>query len=190
MISSVSSSSFRLCHDVLPTPSNLFSWGKEDTPACAPRQGFWITSSAAAQRFLETGAIVGDTFRRWRWWLRQSVRPSTAHAAGDRRSRPFLLTKAGEKPKVNQKTSTLRTDIVLLSTSSRQAAILELTGLDGGGQRKKRVRWRSACSRGGWKTWCLPFEVSRGPQEESHMPQHRGSRKKALIWLWLRRSAL
>lgn len=157
----------------------------------APGQGLWITSSAAAQRFSETGAIVGDTTRCLRRWLRQSVRPSPVYTTRDLRSRSSILSRLERSPKYTRGhpqasweepvtgdllvdlekqlkfpavifTTTLRPDIAILSTSSRQAAILELTGSWEAwaeeATEKKGAKQRSACRRG-WKTWCLPFGV-------------------------------
>lgn len=62
--------------------------------------------------------------------------------------------------------TTLRPDMVLLSTTSRQVAILEPTvpGEDQMEEATERKRAGYAdlveeCRRQGWKTWCLPFEV-------------------------------
>lgn len=63
--------------------------------------------------------------------------------------------------------TTLKPDIVLLSTRSRQVVIPELTVLWEDkmeeATEKKRARYADLveeCRRQGWKMWCLPFEVS------------------------------
>lgn len=53
----------KLLYDVLPSPLNLFCWGKVESPACAKEEELWSTFSAAVLKCLEMGAIAGAMTR-------------------------------------------------------------------------------------------------------------------------------
>ncbi|KAK0145090.1 hypothetical protein N1851_016010 [Merluccius polli] len=185
-------------YDVLPSPSNLHTWGIAETPACP-----LCSKRGTLEHILSccTGAL-GDGRYRWRHdqvlktiaeaistgleWAKQ-VRPS---------KKSIAFVRAGDKPTPVRRTSsagilmsardwqvlvdlehqlkfpshivvtTLQPDIVLVSESTKQAVLLELTvpwedRLEEAFERKlsKYARLVSDCHQAGWRARCFPVEV-------------------------------
>ncbi len=144
-------------YDVLPSPANLYVWGKSDIPTCprCPRRGTLehILSSCPA--------ALGEGGYRWRHdqvlkSVAEAISSAVANNKHVRRQRSIAFVKAGEQPRsqippvasllssapdwemrvdlgkqlkfLDFVTSTcLRPDVVLTSASSKHFLLLELT---------------------------------------------------------------
>ncbi|XP_061101211.1 uncharacterized protein LOC133130563 [Conger conger] len=230
-------------YDVLPSPSNLHTWGLAETSACplCSKRGTLEHILSCCTRAL------GDGRYRWRHdqvlktiaeaisagllWAKQ-FRPSKRtiafvrageQATPARRTSAGILTSARDwqllvdlerqlKFPSHIAATTLRPDIVLVSESTKQAVMLELTvpwedRLEEAFERKlsKYAGLVSDCQQAGWRARCLPVEVGcRGFAARSLARAFSslgivGERKRRAIrsttdaaerasrWLWLKR---
>ena len=230
-------------YDVLPSPSNLHTWGLAETPACplCSKRGTLEHVLSCCTRAL------GDGRYRWRHdqvlktiaeaisagmvWAKQ-VRPS---------KRTIAFVKAGEQATPARRTSagilttardwqllvdlerqlkfpshiavtTLRPDIVIVSESTKQAVLLELTvpwedRLEEAFERKlsKYAGLISDCQQAGWRARCLPVEVGcrgfaarslarafsilgiEGERKRKAIRNTTDAAERASRWLWLKR---
>ncbi|XP_051928401.1 uncharacterized protein LOC127604984 [Hippocampus zosterae] len=231
-------------YDVLPSPSNLHTWGIAETPACP------LCSKRGTLEHILGGCTraLGDGRYRWRHdqVLKTIAEAITAGLAWAKQFRPsnktIAFVRAGDKPTAASRTSsagiltsardwqllvdlekklkfpshiavtTLRPDIVLVSESTKQAVLLELTvqwedRLEEAFERKlsKYAGLVSDCQLAGWRARCFPVEVGcRGFAAHSLARAYcslgiDGERKRRAIrntteaaerasrWLWLKR---
>lgn len=230
-------------YDVLPSPSNLFCWGKVETPACALCQGVGTLEHILSS----CPRALGDGRYRWRHdRVLKAVAESISTAVDQSKRlqparRKIAFIRAGEQPRPQLRAQTgllgtandwqlradlgkqlrfpenivetsLRPDIVLLSDSSKQVILLELTvpweeRMEEASERKKEkyAELVKECRRRGWRARCLPIEVGgRGFAGKSLCKAFgllgiTGARKRRAIstateaaerasrWLWIQR---
>lgn len=230
-------------YDVLPSPSNLFCWGKVETPACPLCQG-----RGSLEHILSScPKALGDGRYRWRHdQVLKVIAESISAAIVQSKclqppTRVISFVKAGEQPPPRTKVqagllgtardwqlnvdlgkqlkfpeniveTTLRPDIVLLSNTSKQVVMLELTvpweeRIEEASERKreKYADLVEECRGRGWRARCLPIEVGvRGFAGKSLCKAFSllgitGARKRKAIgasseaaerasrWLWIQR---
>ncbi|XP_061925310.1 uncharacterized protein LOC133664585 [Entelurus aequoreus] len=230
-------------YDVLPSPSNLHTWGIAETPACplCSKRGTLEHILSCCTRAL------GDGRYRWRHdqvlkTIAEAISTGLALAKQFHPSKKTIaFVRAGDTPTPASRTSagiltsakdwqllvdlenqlkfpshiavtTLRPDIVLVSESTKQAVLLELTvpwedRLEEAFERKlsKYAGLVSDCQQAGWRARCFPVEVGcRGFAARSLVRAFSslgidGERKRRAIrstteaaerasrWLWLKR---
>ncbi|XP_061896514.1 uncharacterized protein LOC133645675 [Entelurus aequoreus] len=230
-------------YDVLPSPSNLHTWGIAETPACplcSKRETLEHILSCCTR-------ALGDGRYRWRHdqvlkTIAEAISTGLAWAKQFHPSKKTIaFVRAGDTPTPASRTSagiltsakdwqllvdlenqlkfpshiavtTLRPDIVLVSESTKQAVLLELTvpwedRLEEAFERKlsKYAGLVSDCQQAGWRARCFPAEVGcRGFSARSLVRAFSslgidGERKRRAIrstteaaerasrWLWLKR---
>ncbi|XP_061093280.1 uncharacterized protein LOC133125737 [Conger conger] len=230
-------------YDVLPSPSNLHTWGLAETSACplCSKRGTLEHILSCCTRAL------GDGRYRWRHdqvlktiaeaisagllWAKQ-FRPSKRtiafvrageQATTARRTSAGILTSARDwqllvdlerqlKFPSHIAATTLRPDIVLVSESTKQAVMLELTvpwedRLEEAFERKlsKYAGLVSDCQQAGWRARCLPVEVGCrgfaarslarafislgivGERKRRAIRSTTDAAERASRWLWLKR---
>ncbi|XP_061905517.1 uncharacterized protein LOC133651562 [Entelurus aequoreus] len=230
-------------YDVLPSPSNLHTWGIAETPACplCSKRGTLEHILSCCTRAL------GDGRYRWRHdqvlkTIAEAISTGLALAKQFHPSKKTIaFVRAGDTPTPASRTSagiltsakdwqllvdlenqlkfpshiavtTLRPDIVLVSESTKQAVLLELTvlwedRLEEAFERKlsKYAGLVSDCQQAGWRARCFPVEVGcRGFAARSLVRAFSslgidGERRRRAIrstteaaerasrWLWLKR---
>lgn len=187
-------------YDVLPSPSNLHIWGKVESPACplCSRRGTLEHILSCCPKALgeERYRWRHDQVLKA---IAEAIAAGVEWAKRSRPSKQAITIRAGEQPRPAEKTSagilasardwqllvdleqqlkfpnhivttTLRPDVVLLSESTKQVVLLELTvpwedRLEEAFERKlaKYEGLVSECRQAGWRARCLPIEVgSRG----------------------------
>ncbi|KAL7835079.1 hypothetical protein SRHO_G00293260 [Serrasalmus rhombeus] len=191
-------------YDVFPRPSNLHTWAVAETPACP-----LCSKRVAAPWHLEKEDTSGGMTK----CLRPSLKPSALDLCGQSSfvppRKPLLLSELGSRP-VPVKRSPA--DIVLVSESTKQATLLELTVpwedcLEEAFERKlsKYAGLVSDCQQAGWRVRCLPVEVGCRGFAVRSLARYLsslgivGERKRRTIcntteaaersseWLWLKR---
>ncbi|XP_067284127.1 uncharacterized protein [Pseudorasbora parva] len=231
-------------YDVLPSPSNLFSWGLVESPACTLclRRGTLEHILSCCPKALGEGRY------RWRHDQVLKVIANTISCGIDhcKRLRPVKNTiafvRAGDKPPLAARatssgllatardwelkadlgkqlkfpeavaTSTLRPDMLLISETSKQIVLLELTvpwedRIEEANERKraKYAELVEECRNNGWRARCEPIEVGcRGFAGQSLCRAYNilgiiGASKRRAIkevtesaevasrWLWIKR---
>ncbi|XP_031136520.1 uncharacterized protein LOC116036966, partial [Sander lucioperca] len=229
-------------YDTLPIPSNLFCWGKAETPACTLCRG-----RGTLEHILSScPKALGDGRYRWRHdqvlkAIAESITTAIDQSKGLQPPRcKISFLRAGEHPPSRPKVQTgllgtakdwqlrvdlekqlrfprdivetsLRPDMVLLSVTSKQIILLELTvpweeRMQEASERKreKYAELVEECRRQGWRAQCLSIEVGgRGFAGKSLCRAYSllgitGARKRRAIstaseaaekasWLWIRR---
>ncbi|XP_062283087.1 uncharacterized protein LOC133987658 [Scomber scombrus] len=185
-------------YDVLPSPSNLHTWGIAETPACplCSKRGTLEHILSCCTRALGDGryrwrhhqvlkaiAEAISTGLEWAKQFRPSKKSITFVRAGDNPTPVRRTTSAGILMSARDwqllvdlehqlkfpshiAVTTLRPDIVLVSESTKQAVLLELTvpwedRLEEAFERKlsKYTGLVSNCQQAGWRARCFPVEV-------------------------------
>ncbi|XP_069118928.1 uncharacterized protein [Argopecten irradians] len=184
-------------YDVLPTPSNLATWGMTDDPACKlcgrPANLEHILSSCSVAladgrytwRHDKVLSVLADTLensrkrsKRDKGGLKfinfvkageQSVKGSVEGSgvlgtAEDWQLRADLNGRMTFPPEIA--VTNQRPDIVIWSSSSKQAVLVELTvpweDRINDAYERKQAKYQdlvSDCQQRGWRMWCLPVEV-------------------------------
>ncbi|XP_071400827.1 uncharacterized protein [Centroberyx affinis] len=232
-------------YDVLPSPSNLHTWAKVETPACplCCKHGTLEHILSCCTKALGEGRyqwrhdqvlkVIAEAMSagvEWAKWSRPS-KHAIAFIRGGEHPKPSAKTSAGILASARDwqllvdlerqgqatefpqpPTSTLRPDIVLLSESTKQAVLLELTVpwedcLEEAFERKlaKYEGLVSSCQQAGWRARCLPIEVGCGGFAARSLSRAfsflgiEGARRirailstteaaeRASRWLWLKR---
>ena len=192
-------------YDVLPSPANLHVWGKTETPSCPRCSGrgsleHLLSSCPKALgdgryrwRHDQVLRAVADSIATAINTSKGHYKPKTIafHRAGEKpniqaRAKSGLLTSAndwqlevdlGKQLKFPSRiTSTrLRPDMIIVSDSTKQLIILELTvpweeRMDEANERKrsKYQELVDECRRQGWKTICEPLEEAAGDSQDVH----------------------
>ncbi|KAK0134264.1 Zinc finger BED domain-containing protein 4 [Merluccius polli] len=231
-------------YDVLPSPSNLHTWGIAETPACplCSKRGTLEHILSCCTRAL------GDGRYRWRHdqvlkTIAEAISTGLEWAKHVRPSKKSIaFVRAGDKPTPVRRTSsagilmsardwqvlvdlehqlkfpshivvtTLRPDIVLVSESTKQAVLLELTvpwedRLEEAFERKlsKYAGLVSDCHQAGWRARCFPVEVGcrgfaarslarafstlgiEGERKRRAIRSTTDAAERASRWLWLKR---
>lgn len=230
-------------YDVLPSPSNLHTWGLVDTPSCA-----LCSKRGTLEHILSCCTMaLGEGRYRWR---HDQVLKTIAEAISNglewsKQHRPskeiIAFVRAGERETPSKRPpagiltsakdwqmlvdlerqlqfpshialTTLRPDVVLVSESTRQVVMLELTvpwedRLEEAFERKlsKYAALVSDCQQASWRARCFPVEVGcRGFAAQSLVKAFGtlgiiGERRRRAIrsatdaaerasrWLWLKR---
>lgn len=230
-------------YDVLPTPSNLHVWGKAETPSCTqcPGRGSLEHLLSSCPKALGEGRYrwrhdqvlkaVAESIARAINTTKGHSKPKTIrfHRAGEKPTIPAggrlgLLTTAtdwqlevdlGKQLKIPSRiTSTrLRPDMIIVSDSTKQLIILELTvpweeRMEEANERK-RAKYQELveeCRSRGWKTYCEPLEVGGrgfagrslckvltmlGLTSEAKRKAIRSATEaaeRATRWLWIKRA--
>lgn len=229
-------------YDVLPSPANLHIWGMTELPTCplCPGKGTLEHILSSCPTALGDGRyrwrhdqvlkVVADTI----------TRAVANNKVGKQKS--ILFIKAGEKPCSKQNASvsllssapdwelrvdlhgqlkfpeyvaetTLRPDLVLISSSSKQVFLLELTvpwedHMEEANERK-RLKYSDLvqeCRSKGWKARCEPFEVGcrgfaarsmckiysllgiKAALKRTAIKSATEAAEKASRWIWTKRS--
>ncbi|KAK0148843.1 hypothetical protein N1851_010754 [Merluccius polli] len=176
-------------YDVLPSPSNLYSWGLVESPACnlCLKRGTLEHILSCCSKALGEG--------RYRWRHDQRT-PSAVGLANAKLKNSIAFVRAGEKPPSAARatssgllatardwemkvdlgkqlkfpesvaTTTLRPDLLLISEASKQIVLLELTvpwedRIEEANERKraKYAELVEECRSNGWRARCEPIEV-------------------------------
>lgn len=235
----------RAVYDVLPSPANLFTWGKVETPNCP------LCSARGTLEHILSSCAKALGQGRYTWRHNQVLKPiAEAISKGISSSRqmrnathaiPFV--KAGEQPRAGHKraaaagilatardwqlsvdlekqlkfpqhivSTTLRPDILLVSESSKNIIIMELTvpweDRLGEAHERKRTKYDNlvtSCREQGWKARCMPIEVGcrgfvghslhkalstlgiTGGARSRAIKNITEAAEKASRWLWIRR---
>ncbi|KAI7802934.1 polyprotein, partial [Triplophysa rosa] len=131
-------------YDVLPSPSNLFCWGKVDTPLCSLcfRRGTLEHILSCCPKALGEGRYT---------WRHDQMKADL----GKQLRFPEHIVE-----------TTLRPDIVLFSDARKQVVLLELTvpwevRMEEANERKraKYADLVEKCRTRGWRAQCVPIEV-------------------------------
>lgn len=230
-------------YDVLPSPSNLHVWGKTETPSCpqCPGRGSLEHLLSSCPKALGEGRYrwrhdqvlkaVADSIATAISTTKSRGRVQTInfHKAGEKpekqpRVRLGLLTTAadwqlqvdlGKQLKFPAKiTSTrLRPDMIIMSESTKQLIMLELTvpweeRMEEANERK-RAKYQELveeCRNQGWRTICEPLEVGcrgfagrslckvlsvlglTGEAKRKAIRSATEAAEKATRWLWIKRA--
>ena len=230
-------------YDVLPSPANLHVWGKTETPSCprCSGQGSLEHLLSSCPKALGDGRYrwrhdqvlkaIADSITTAINTSKGHHKPKTIrfHRAGEKPNIPTqaksgLLTSAndwqlevdlGKQLKFPSRiTSTrLRPDMIIVSDSTKQLIILELTvpweeRMDEANERK-RAKYQELveeCRRQGWKTRCEPLEVGCrgfagrslcrmftqlglvGEAKWKAIRSATEAAEKATRWLWIKRA--
>ena len=231
-------------YDVLPSPANLFTWGKSGIPSCP------LCAGKGTLRHIMSACprALGDGRYRWRHdqVLRTvAVTVDAAIRANNYKpeARPIYFVQAGECPppsacKINScllstaqdwqwrvdignrlkvpeqiATTTLRPDLILWSTETKQVLLIELTvpweeNTEVACERKleKYQELVEQCKVNEWRTACYPIRVgcrsfagrsvcrvlSRlgmiGEKKRKAIRAISESAEKASRWLWIKRA--
>ena len=181
-------------YDVLPSPSNLHVWGKAETPSCpgCPGRGSLEHLLSSCPKALGEGRyrwhhdqvlkVVAENIAINNNKGHSKPKSIKFHRAGEKpvsqsRARSGLLTTATDwhlevdlvkQLKIPTKISStrLRPDMTIISDSTKQLIILELTvpweeRMEEANERK-RAKYQELveeCRSQGWKTYCEPLEV-------------------------------
>ena len=233
----------RAVYDVLPSPANLFTWGKVETPNCQ------LCSGKGTLEHILSCCPKALSQGRYTWRHNQVLKP-IAEAISKRISRAgrvrnntraIAFVKAGGQPKASLKPpagilataqdwqlsvdlenqsrfpqhivrSTLRPDIVLVSESTKNIVIMELTvpweDRLGEAHERKRTKYEQLiidCRAQGWKAKCMPIEVGSrgfvghslhkalsalgitGVERSRAIKNTTEAAEKASRWLWIQR---
>ncbi|XP_063058826.1 uncharacterized protein LOC134452393 [Engraulis encrasicolus] len=230
-------------YDVLPSPSNLHVWGKAETPFCplCPGRGSLEHLLSSCPKALGEGRYrwrhdqvlkaVAESIAKAINTTKGHSKPKFIrfHRAGEKPTpqagaRAGLLTTAtdwqldvdlGKQLKIPARiTSTrLRPDMIIVSDSTKQLIILELTvpweeRMEEANERK-RAKYQELveeCRSQGWKTCCEPLEVGcrgfagrslckvltmlglTGEAKRKAIRSATEAAEKATRWLWIKRA--
>lgn len=234
----------RAVYDVLPSPANLFTWGKVETPNCQ------LCSARGTLEHILSCCPKALGQGRYTWRHNQVLKP-IAEAISKRinssgrvcnTTRTIAFVKAGDQPKAARKKppagilataqdwqlsvdlekqlrfpqhivrSALRPDILLVSESTKNIIIMELTvpweDRLGEAHERKRTKYEHLvidCRAQGWKARCMPIEVGSrgfvghslhkalsalgitGTARSRAIKNITEAAEKASRWLWIRR---
>lgn len=233
-------------YDVLPSPSNLHTWGIAETPACplCSKRGTLehilscCTKALGEGRYrwrhdqvLKTIAEAISTGLVWSKQFRPTKKTIAFVRAGDmartptarRTSSAGILVSARDwqllvdlerqlKFPSHIAVTTLRPDIVLVSESTKQVVLMELTvpwedRFEEAFERKlsKYTGLVSDCQQAGWRARCFPVEVgcrgfaarslarafsslgTEGDRKRRAIRSTTEAAERASRWLWLKR---
>ncbi|KAL3991499.1 leucine-rich repeat-containing protein 16 [Sarotherodon galilaeus] len=204
----------RAVYDVLPSPSNLFTWGKVETPGCLLCQKRGTLEHILILKAVADSIWSGISYNKSTCPVKNKV---TFIKAGEKLAVPFRNTSPGllatahdwelgvdlaKQLKFHEMVAktTLRPDIVVTSVASKQVILLELT--------RKRAKYSELveeCRSNGWRARCQPIEVGcRGFAGQSLCRAHKmlgivGANQRRAIklatnaaeaasrWLWIKR---
>ncbi|VDI57596.1 Hypothetical predicted protein [Mytilus galloprovincialis] len=165
----------RSVYDVLPSPSNLYTWGLIEDPTCT----LCKDKPASLQHVLSACPVALKDGRYT--WRHDSVLKTIAAKRGEKKDNQAeglgILGTASDwqmTADIHQRMSfpaeiaatSLRPDIVIWSQGTRQAVLLELTvpwedRIEEAYERKmaKYQQLVEDCKQRGWRTWCMAIEV-------------------------------
>ncbi|XP_041920594.1 uncharacterized protein LOC121684601 [Alosa sapidissima] len=230
-------------YDVLPSPSNLHVWGKAETPSClqCPGGGSLEHLLSSCPKALGEGRYrwrhdqvlkaVAESIAKAITTTKNYSKPQSIrfHRAGEKptiqaRARSGLLTTAtdwqlevdlGKQLKIPARITTtrLRPDMIIVSDSTKQLIILELTvpweeRMEEANERK-RAKYQELveeCRSQGWRTYCEPLEVGcrgfagrslckvltmlglTGEAKRKAIRSATEAAERATRWLWIKRA--
>ncbi|XP_041934289.1 LOW QUALITY PROTEIN: uncharacterized protein LOC121697073, partial [Alosa sapidissima] len=230
-------------YDVLPSPSNLHVWGKAETPSClqCPGRGSLEHLLSSCPKALGEGRYrwrhdqvlkaVAESIAKAITTTKNYSKPQSIrfHRAGEKptiqaRARSGLLTTAtdwqlevdlGKQLKIPARITTtrLRPDMIIVSDSTKQLIILELTvpweeRMEEANERK-RAKYQELveeCRSQGWRTYCEALEVGcrgfagrslckvltmlglPGEAKRKAIRSATEAAERATRWLWIKRA--
>jgi hypothetical protein len=231
-------------YDVLPTPTNLVTWGITESAACQ------LCGGVANLRHVMSGCKKGLTDGRYRWRhdkvlnviaevLEAAIKEKRRDSG---KTRLISFVKAGQTPSEKSPSghgllgsakdwelkvdlgkqlkfpdeianTALRPDVLLISRSSKQLVMIELTvpweeNVEEAHERKrgKYEELREECRANGWAARCEPVEVGCrgfagrslhrvfkalgiiGTQRKKAIGKITEAAEKASRWIWIKRS--
>ena len=230
-------------YDVLPSPANLHVWGKTDTPSCPQCSGRGSLEHllSSCPKALADGRYRWRHDQVLRA-VADSIATAINTIKGHHKPKTIMFLRAGEKPNIQPRAKSglltsatdwrlevdlgkqlkfparitptrLRPDMIIVSDSTKQLIILELTvpweeRMDEANDRK-RTKYQELvddCKRQGWRTHCEPLEVGcrgfagrslckvytllglTGEAKKKAIRSATEAAEKATRWLWIKRA--
>ncbi|RXN33906.1 reverse transcriptase [Labeo rohita] len=232
----------RAVYDVLPSPANLCMWGKAETPTChlCPAHGTLEHILSSCPTALGQGRYTWRHNQVLKSIADTISKEISKGGRGSNTTRSVAFVRAGEQPKAGRKVptgilasakdwklsvdleklkypqhivrTTLRPDIILVSESTKNIIIMELTvpweERLGEAHERKMTKYEhlvADCRAQGWKASCMPIEVGyrrfvgrslhkaftvlgiAGITRSRAIKNTTDAAEKALRWLWIRR---